>query len=357
MIKRIILLIWALFIAAIFLIPKAHAITTISASEDSGDVTVESNETIDDNLATAGNNVYIRGVIEDDLFVAGANIKIEGEIKGNLFAAGNTVTISGKVHQDAFLGGNMVTIEDKASVGRDLLAGGNLVLIEGNVERNVLAGAANLDINGTIEGDVKAGTNSLNLGDNAKINGKLEYSGEKEIEENKTSKVQGEVKYDKPQKTKTNFTSQISGWFVGLVKFLFVGILLVLLLPKWFDKIADVMGSNTLKSIGIGFLMLIIAPIIALIGLIILIGMPIAFIIGLIYILLLYIAKYWVAYCLGKTIGKGKWSPIITMIVGVVILQIIFLIPYIGVIAKFVVILAALGAIYLSKPLVSAKNK
>lgn len=355
----------SIFILSIIITPKAKALTTINASDETGNVTVESNENINDNLATAGNNVYIRGIIEDDLFVAGSNINIEGEIKGNLFAAGNMVTINGKIHQDAFVAGNNVTFGENTSVGRDLYTAGNLLNINGEIGRNLMVGSAMLNLNAIVNGNTNAQTSSLKLGENASILGSLTYTGDTKIDTN-NEQVKGEISYQEPEKNTNNENNNnvssiftfgvIFNWIRSLLSFIAIGILLVLLMPKWFDKIGDIIAKNTLKSMGIGFLILIVAPIAAIIAIFTIIGIPITIIITLLYILILYIAKYWVAYCLGKYIGKGKWSPIATIAIGALILQIIFIIPFIGGLASFLTMLAGTGAIWLANPMSSAKK-
>ncbi len=358
MIKKIILVIWSIFIISIIIAPKAKAITAIDPSNSGGDVTIESNENIEDNVATVGNNVYIRGIINDDLFVAGSNIKIEGEIKGNLFAAGNIITINGKVDKDTYLLGNTISIENNASIGKDLLIGGNLITIGGNIGRNIMAGATRIDIEGTVKGNANISSSSLNIDKNANIDGTLRYSGNKELSNNETSQVKGEITYEKPEKTQaqvSTFSTKAVSWLYSLVSFLFVGIILILFLPKWFEKVSDITTEQTLKSIGTGFLILVTTPIIAVIALVTLIGIPITLITTLIYIFIFYIAKYWIAYCIGRIISKSKWSPILTIIVGIIILQVVFIIPIIGGLASFIVMLAGAGAVWLAKPLQSAK--
>lgn len=358
MLKKVLFVIWGIIITFLLLSSKAQALTTIKTSGDSADVSIESNEIIDDNVMTAGNNIYIRGVINDDLFVAGSNIKIEGEIKGNLFAAGNSINITGKIDKDVFLGGNFISISDNATIGRDLFIGGNLIEIDGNIGRNISIGGSIINLNGKAIGNANISAQTLNLGENSQIQGNLDYQTEKEIAQDKNSHIAGEIKYNQPDtnnKQKNNYNLNLSSWLISLLQFLIIGILLVLIIPKWFNQIGETIQKQTLKSIGIGIIISIVAPILILIALITILGMPIAMIAGIIYVLLLAMARFWVAYCIGLWIGKNKFSPIITIIVGVLILQLIFLIPIISIIAKIIIMIIGLGAIYIVNPLKSAK--
>lgn len=338
-------------------IESAYAINTKTAKDEIGNISIESNQKIDDNLFTAGNTVSIKGVIEDDLFVAGNIINIEGEIKGNLFAAGNTINISGKINKDAFLAGNMINIQDNANIARDIAIGANSITINGKIGRNVFSGSSMLSINGQVEGDINAGTSSINIGDNAKIEGKFKYTNDKELNIQNSSLVKKGIEFNQIKSSEINITlkTKIITWLLGLIQFIILGIIFVLIIPKYFQKISEIITKNTLKNIGVGFIIFAIIPIAIFITIITIIGIPLSMIILGLFVLFSFLAKYWCAYCLGKYIGKNKYSPIVAMIVGATLLQILFFIPIIGFVAKIIILFIGLGAIYLSKPLSNAK--
>ena len=355
--KKLLIGMLVIFTAFLFKITPAYAISTQAGDKASGDLTISSDTVINDNLAAAGNNVIVKGIIDDDLYVAGANITIEGEIKGTLFAAGANITITGKVDKDAFIAGNMITISDKASIGRDLLVAGSSVAIDGPVGRNVWAGSAQLNINNTIGGNVNAGAAAINLDDLAKINGNLTYSNDKELDINK-SQVSGGVEFKKvetKEAAQKGFQALALTWIIGILQSLFVGLILVFLMPKWLKHVAKTNADNLLKNLGIGLLVLIVTPIIALISLITIIGMPLAFVIAGLYALMIYLSKFWVAYWIGNMIGKEKYSPVLTITIGILILELIFLIPIVSPFVQFLVLIAGLGAIYTANIFKAAK--
>src|SRR5581483_12395187 len=63
-------------------------------------VAVASSETIDDDLAAAGQTVTIAGHVTGDVFAAGQNVVVTGTIDGDLLAAGEQVTVAGSVLGD-----------------------------------------------------------------------------------------------------------------------------------------------------------------------------------------------------------------------------------------------------------------
>ena len=346
------------FIAFFTIKTSAYAFSTISANNETGDVSINSDQTINDNVATAGNNVTIKGIINDDLYVAGANVTIDGEIKGTLFAAGNIVTINGKVDKDALIAGNVINVNSSSTIARDLFTAGNTITVDGKVGRDLYTTGAQSLLNNEVDGNVKAAIGAINLGNQAKIKGQLDYSNDKELTFNNKEAIEGGINFNKisTSESSTNtFQQQAINWLLSLVQFLLIGLILVLIIPKWLDQLATNIQNSFWKNLGIGFLILVAVPIAAIICLITIVGAPLMAILTGIYIFLMYIAKFWVAYYLGKLIGKNKYSPILTMSIGIFVLQILFFIPIIGSLASFATVLVGLGVIYTSNILKNAK--
>lgn len=330
----------------------AYAINPINTDKDTGNVTIESNQKIDDSIITAGNTISIKGTIEDNVFVAGSNINIDGEIKGNLFAIGNTININGQVKKDAFIIGNTVTIDEKAIIGKDLAFGGNTLQINGKINRNVWAGCSIITISNFIGGNLKINTSSIKVSENADIEGKLIYNAEKEINIENKETIKGGIEFNKIQnnKGKNTIKEKFYSWTIGLIQFILIGIILILIMPKYFQKLSEIITKNTFKSAGIGIIIFAIIPVIFFITLITIIGIPLSMILLGLIILFSYLAKFWCAYALGKYIIKNKYSAIISLILGAIILQTLFIIPIIGFLTKLIIIFIGLGSIYLSKP-------
>jgi cytoskeletal protein CcmA (bactofilin family) len=327
-----------------------YALTTISADKTTGNVTIEKDQTIDDNLAVAGNNVIIRGNVKDSLFVAGSNVRIEGDIEGNLIVAGSNVIISGNIGKDAIIAGSSITIDSSSKIGRDLITAGSTVNIDGRTERNIKNGSSQININGVVNGNVDTYSPSITLGNNAKIEGTLKYHNNKEINIPNKEKVIGGIVFEqitqtKPQKSPGSF---LFFNFIRLLQTLLLGLIFVLLAPRCFSKTANIVNSEPLKSFGWGILLLVAIPIIAIIVFLTIIGIPASMLLMMIYIFLMPVSYLIVAYYIGGLTGKGKWSPVVTMLIGILILWVIFLIPIISILANLIAVSLGLGAIYLS---------
>jgi cytoskeletal protein CcmA (bactofilin family) len=138
-------------------------------------VTIGTDEVIDDDLYVGANEFVLDGTIKGDLIVGGTVITINGTVEGDLWAAGQVVIINGAVMDDARIAGAGLQLGRDARVGDDLLAagasletqpgsvvGGDLLvasgqtLLAGDVGGDVLAGTGALELRGNVDGDVKA---------------------------------------------------------------------------------------------------------------------------------------------------------------------------------------------------------
>jgi hypothetical protein len=102
-------------------------------------------------------------------------------------------------------------------------------------------------------------------------------------------------------------------------------------------------------SAGAGFVALIATPIAAILLCITLIGLPVAIGVLFVYVAGLYLAKILVGAYLGRELIGAKDSTglptLLGLLVGVAILQAVFLVPIGGGILRFAVLCAGLGAL------------
>lgn len=345
------------FFGIFSLITNAQAMTVIKPDRSTGNVKIESGEIISDNVVTAGNDITIRGEINDNVIVFGRVVKISGKINGSLFVAAQELQIEGEITKDVFVGAASVLITENGKIDRDLACGSANLIIDGQIGRNVMAGTGTLSIDGKIGGNVTASSSLIEISGNADIFGSLSYYSQKELSINNPDKIAGGVNFNKIQKANNDniFSGKFSMWILGLIMSVVLGFLLIAFFPKRTKKIAECINENWSKSLGIGFLMFVVMPLIAFIFMILIIGLPVGLILFVVYLILIYIAKIWVSLYLGNMISHKKWNPYWAMILGLVILYLIYLIPIAGPIIAFIVILIGLGGLYLSKPLEGEK--
>lgn len=133
----------------------------------------------------------------------------------------------------------------------------------------------------------------------------------------------------------------------GLAVSLILGLLFWRLWPKKAEEINTIIGSRFGQSLLVGFIALVIFPMIVLLLLVSLIGIPLLFILVPFFLFLLWFSKILTAFYLGKRILVNQtmfWS----LLLGLLIYYFFKLVPFVGLLAALIFITAGLGALFLS---------
>ncbi|MFP4498317.1 MAG: hypothetical protein ACLFQV_08915 [Vulcanimicrobiota bacterium] len=344
--NRFILLITIVFV--LLSLHYAWGLEIINAEKESGNVTMEETRIIDDNCAISGNKIVVKGSVKDSLFVAGNIVKINGDVGGNLVVAGNEIEVTGSVGKDTILAGNVIKVNKSAVLGRDLLTAGRITTMDGILQGNMVNAGKTLVVNGTVMGNVKNTGEKITLGNNARISGDLKYSTAREISFDTTDKIAGNVVF----KEETDSSGKKGrNWFLTIIKIVAVlifGVVLAWLLPNWLEKVSENIDESPLKRTLLGFLIAVLTPLVLLIIAITIVGIPLSLILTLMYILLMFVSRFVGAYYLGRAIRKKAdktWSSVLTMVLGVLILEIFCLIPVVSLIVLLIVVYLGIGGI------------
>lgn len=322
---------------------------------ESGNSQLQENSVVNDNYITAGNSVSVNGTVNGDVIVAGNEVEITSNINGNVFAAASVITISGKVSKDVFAFAGTVKISKDSVINGDLIIGAGNVIIAGEIKGNLKVSSGSTTINGKIAKDVKNFSNSLTLESSSLIAGNLTYSSNKEIKIDNGAQVLGKTEQkqidNKGQITKNlpvfGSIAKVTGSLFSLLSMLLIGIILLTVFSKKLEDISKNIQNKFWMSLGVGFLTLVVVPIALMIIFSTIIGIPLTMIILAIYVLSIYLAKVFVALALGNMIVHNRWSAIWALTLGLILLTIFELIPFIGGFVSFLILLVGLGGISL----------
>jgi len=314
---------------------------------------------IEKDLYAGGNTVTVNGNIEDDLFSGGSTIVVRGNVGGSVHAGGGNILIEGDVAEDLFLGGGNITLSERASVGGDLVVGAGTVKIEGPVSGNAYIGGGQVTLNGKIGGTVKVEADNLNIGKDAEIAKGLAYTSSEEAKVDKEAKVLGGVNFEKKEISKKKKAKSAKAFFgilsVGfLVKVLITiatGLVLVYLFGFFTKKVVRNSLAKFWPNVGIGFVVLILMPILAILLLVTVLGACLAVLVGVAYLILILLSSAIASISLGSWLMKflkkqSKYSVDWQVVVlGGIVLSIVKVIPVVGWIVAFIFFLISLGAI------------
>lgn len=341
-----------------------------------GNISIDKGEKVK-NLYTVGNMISINGDIEKSLYVGGNVIAVNGNVDGNVFAGGNTViirgnigdsvhaggssiVIEGKIDEDLFIGGGNIIISKSASIGGDLFIGGGTVDIQGPVAGNVSLAGGQVIINSKIDGQIKAKVDELKLGPNAEISKNLVYSSSKEATIDEGAKILGEIEFKKTEVKKLGafksrgmlFGILTLGFLIKILMGIIAGLVLIYVFRNMIERIVKESLTNFWANLGRGFATLILTPVAVIIILITIIGALLAGLIGITYVLMIFLSLILANITFGSWLIKVlkkrdkylvNWQ---SVVLGVIVLNIIVSIPFVGWIVGLIFMLISLGAIY-----------
>lgn len=348
------------------------AVSVLAFNVRSGDnVTVASGEVIDGDLYVAGGTIIIDGTINGDLIAAGRTIMVKGTVNGNIIAAGETVDINGEVTHAVRIIGEILNIS--GTIGRDLLVAGDKVSIASTAEigSDLLLGAGTAHIDGLIKGDINSGVEHLTIASTASIQGKLTYISENEANIQSGAQIRGTITHKLPDVKErlavgTHRLPAVGGrlvagigiglWgkVIGFLMTLVLGIVIVLLAPRRVKAVTESIRTRPWASLGWGAIILIFTPIAALIACITIIGLPLGLITLALYTIAMCLTQLFVGLFIGQLIigssrgVESRAALVGALVLGLAILSILRLIPYLGAVIWVATILFGLGAILVS---------
>ena len=325
--KKIITLLSVLMLT---LTTKVYAVNVAESDE-----TINQTGKYDSTRFLAGNTINSKAEIDGISFVAGNDLTLEGKTSYG-FYAGNIININEIVEKDLFAAGNNITIGEDAKIERDVYIVGNQIKIKTDLNRDLRAGGTRVDISGiTIKGDAYIASEQIILDENTVIEGKLTYpedakiTGFEKAKVEKTEKIKTtniEIEYTMKDRIRSFIFSSISAILTLIIVFFII--------PSAKEKLDknEVTPGNVLKTTGIGFLTLIIVPIVALVSLITIVLSPVALIALVMYIISIYLSSLFAYYIVGNEITKkmNKENKYLAIIIGVVSVKLIKFIPVIG---------------------------
>ena len=320
----------------------------------------------------AGALAVVRGVVAHELHAAGAELDVDTTTRGDAYVAGAIAAVSGSYGHDLYVAGARVSID--ARVAGALKAGGARVLVRPGTDVTGPTQIAGADvrfagtthgkteivgdtvvIDGRIGGDLIVRARSATIGKTAVIDGNVTFQSF-----NQPVIVQGAV--IRGRKTMTLPHPQVSRFeaaqaLFGLALFsiaagFMAGLLLLISRRAFVERAVDRLRSRPGHSFGLGVLIFILAPAIAVLLMATIIGIPTALLLLLALPLLWLVGTVIAAFTMGDFLvnrvprKRGFFGELWQLIVGLVVLSIIGIIPYVGFLTWLAALLVGLGAFW-----------
>lgn len=317
----------------------------------------------------AAPTVVIAGTVNGDVYVAGGEVLVSGIINGDLLGAAGVVTVTGNVAEDIRVitgqlvvtgpvGGNitaaagMVTLAESANVADSVVAGAGMITVLSPVGREIAAAAGQITVGNSVGNGIRAATGQLTLTPSANVAGNIEVISDFDVQVQPGAQVGGEISRNQPTRAGVD-EERVAGIIsraaltflvIDFVSSLVLGLLLLWLFPATVQAIVESLYQRPLSVLGAGVLAFILIPLIAFVLLLVVIGIPLALILWVLYLIALYLSKIFVFLAIGQLILKNVargWA----LALGLVIYEILAIVPFIGPFIVFLTILFGLGMI------------
>ena len=245
---------------------------------------------------------------------------------------------------DAAAADDRIVLVGSVLVDRDETAGNVVVVdgdvtIRGTVEGDVIAVAGDVTIRGTVEGDVATVAGLATLGRRANVGGDLVYADEEPVR-TPGSRVGGEVrKFDAGN---AGLIGAIGTFIAFTISALLLGLILILLAPRAADAISNTARTKAGISAAVGLLAFILIPVIAVAALFTIVGIPLGVVLLFLIVPLTVISYVTAGFAIGRLMLKSA-PRLLAFLAGIVLLQLLTLIPIAGGLIAFLAIIFGLG--------------
>jgi cytoskeletal protein CcmA (bactofilin family) len=325
-----------------------------------GESTIVDGEVAD--LISAAETIAVNGGVRDNALLACESATIPGVVGGDLLFLGETATITGGVEGDVYFWGRTLIVAPGGTVRGNVIGGGESILIRGAVGGDVKAFAGRLELAGSVGRGVNASVAELVVLPGATVGGDLRYTTPEPVEI-PPGTVAGSVTHEPPSAAE----SSESG--IGLVGALLshgalyfgtllLGIFLLRLCRPVLLRPAAALAASPVRAIAFGFIGAIVLTAICALGALFTAGgLAVGSAGRLLAIGGVLLAPFWLAVpvtalCAGEWLHRRSTgrtpSDIAALASGLLFLQILGAVPFIGGLVAIGVGCAGIGGMFLA---------
>lgn len=301
-------------------------------------------------VIAAGRSLSLKGITADDLIVGGGRMDVSGDIKDDVIAAVCPFCpIMGRLH----LTNGMQIGDDARLAGRD-------IAVDGRIGGDLYAAAQQFRLSGEVVGNARIEADRIALTPGARIGGDLLYTSQTKPEVADGAVIAGQVRQVESQLPFAEGLPESWIWYgvlavIGFVlAILLLGVALQLVAPGLLSNAVATVQAKPWATLGRGLVLVLLVPIAIALLMASVIGIPIGMVTAAAFVVLVALAFVAIAYCIGlyvrrlfgrQDVPTGSGSRILWTSLGIFILLIIGLIPFIGWAIGVLAMIAGLGAV------------
>lgn len=298
-------------------------------------------------ITVSGGELFIAKKVQGDVMALGGTINIRGEIQDDVRTLGGDINVDAKIKDDLIAAGGKVRVSSSTLVGGETWLAGGDVFMAGTANKGLSIKAGNIRLSGTIHGDVNLEAGEIEILKDTLIKGNLKYKSPGEAKIHPSAKITGNTDYEYVEWDDHRGASVI----LFSLTMIIAAIVMFKLFPGFTLSSVNIISSDPWKSLGVGFSLLVIIPVTA----VVLIGIILGVWVGL-GLLALYFVSLLFAFLIGcfflgdwgaRMVNKNITSRghrLVSVSVIIILLGIIQLVPVLGSLFVFTILLLGLGA-------------
>ena len=321
---------------------------TVIQFED-GNITFD--EEVNGSTILGGNTVEVDGRINGISILLGNNVRHRAFSDYGVFV-GNSVIIDGTIKNEGFILGNLVSFDKEFQGTRDLFIFGNEIILRGNFSRDITIFAVRVIIeDANILGNITIYAGNIEVKESVIVLGDFSYNEAATVTFAEDSEIANIIELE--ARNVRTFSQKITWELIFYGGLLLIFIVLSLLVPNLFKRIENqnenITVFKTLSLSGFGLIALILIPMISILLLRVFIGFQLSLLLLAFYVTIIFFAIIFTGYLLGlviwKKLNKKDDNMLLIGLIGITIIYLLRLVPYIGPIVLFFNIIIGMGIV------------
>jgi hypothetical protein len=313
---------------------------------------------VGEDIWAAGGDVNLKGSASQDVHAAGGHVEAKNRVTGNLLLSGADIIIAADVGGDLRAAGAFIRVMPQSRIGRTTSLAGSHIYFNGEANNSVEITGDTVEFDGRIGGNLKVNARRLTINDTASIGGAFTYRGLSPASIAPGAVIKGKISQDivsegdfvRPDARRLGGgLVALGGAFLALGAFVFGGIL-YFLFPALVTRFVGMLRHRPARSLGWGFVVLFLTPVVAALLMFTVIGIPVGFVIFSLYPVLLFLGYVVAAFGFSDWLLNRRnallsvWRFLIQFALGLIVLTLIVLVPFIGWWLFFAAFLVGIGA-------------
>lgn len=305
---------------------------------------------VDGDLIVFSSSVTVNGHIKGDILGFAQELIVNGPVDGNVRTFSQSLAINRSVGKNVSSWAQQVDLDEKSAVGGSVTLFAQNADLDGQVGGDLLALTQMLDLNGSVGGNAQVRGDRLVIGPQAEIKGTARYQGRRQPEISPAAKMGSPMQMTMVRRgpdytTFRYYWRQVLAWGASFI----FGLVLLLIAPAFYSDVVA-RCNKALPAIGLGILFLVGLPVVAVLACVTIVGLGLGIASLLLYVVGLYSTQVFVGSWLGEKLlgaGAGSGPAMARLALGLAALRILTMLPFVGPLADFVIVIWGLGALAL----------